>query len=140
MPDDSDVSIERIVRLANEDVCEVIATKIGRSLAADELSAISTIIGTEYFWARAEELRMFVQHQSASHVLDTINMLRTRFRDGTLTSREDFRETTTRVLRCDMCNSSGACYCIRKEPGTAAGCPRCGGTGKCRHCNGTGTR
>lgn len=140
MLEDSDLSIERIVRLANKDVGDAISTKIGRSLTVDESNAIATIIGTEHFWARAEELLMFVRHRSASEVRDATAMLATRFREGTLASQDASHENSTRVIHCDMCNASGVCYCIRKGPGTAVGCPRCGGTEKCRHCNGTGMR
>jgi len=54
MSDDDDLSIERIVGLANKDVCDAISMKIGRTLTSDESNAILTIIGNEHFWARAE--------------------------------------------------------------------------------------
>ena len=40
---------------------------------------------------------------------------------------------------CSMCKGTGDCYCIRKGSGVATCCPRCDGTGKCRHCHGMGT-
>jgi len=140
MPEDIDPNIERIVRIANRDVCDAISSKIGRALTSDESNAISTFIGTEYFWARAEELSMFVQHRSAEEVTATAVMSATRFREGTLVFQEGSREATKRVIHCNMCKATGDCYCIRQGPRTAVGCPRCGGTAKCRHCNGTGTR
>jgi hypothetical protein len=140
MSDDSDLSIERVVQLANKDVCDAISNKMGRSLTTDESGAISAVIGTEHFWARAEELLMFVRHNESSKVQNTTETLAARFRDGTLPTPENSRETTPRVIQCDMCGSTGVCYCIRKGPGTAEKCPRCGGSEKCRHCNGTGTR
>ena len=140
MPDDNDLSIEHIVRLANKGVCDVISTKIGRSLTSDEANAISAVIGSEHFWARAEELLIFVRHNSTSDVANAMAMLATRFREGSLTRGEESLPHAKRVNQCDMCNSTGACYCTRKGPGTAARCPRCGGTEKCRHCNGTGAR
>lgn len=44
----------------------------------------------------------------------------------------------TKDLPCWTCQGTGQCFCLRKGPGTAEGCPRCGGTGRCRHCEGTG--
>lgn len=121
MVDDSDSSIERIVRLANKDACDAISNKIGRPLTSDESNAVSIFIGTEYFWARAEELLMFVQHRSVAEVTDAITGLATRLRDGTLASQVASHETTPRVVECDMCGTSGICYCIRKGPGNAVG-------------------
>ena len=140
MSDEGELSIERITRLANEDVRNAISEKIGRSLTDDESNAIFTTIGTEHFWARAEELLMFVQHRNANEVLDTIATLRTQFRNGELALREASHESTPPVTGCDMCKGTGNCYCIRKGPGIAAGCPRCAGSAKCRRCQGKGTR
>lgn len=42
--------------------------------------------------------------------------------------------------KCVTCTGSGKCFCIRKGPGNPVGCPRCGGSGECRHCKGTGSR
>jgi hypothetical protein len=42
------------------------------------------------------------------------------------------------VSKCNMCQGSGECFCIRKGPGNAVGCLRCKGTGQCQHCHGTG--
>jgi hypothetical protein len=39
---------------------------------------------------------------------------------------------------CIHCHGSGDCYCIRKGARTAAGCPRCSGSGKCGVCKGEG--
>lgn len=41
------------------------------------------------------------------------------------------------LLPCMAC-VGGLCYCIRKGPGVPDGCVRCGGTGKCHVCKGTG--
>ena len=40
--------------------------------------------------------------------------------------------------QCHICKGTGACYCIRKEPGSTPACSRCSGSGKCRHCKGVG--
>ena len=140
MSDENDQSIDRIVRLANNDVRDAISSKIGRSLTNDETEAIATIIGTEHFWARAEELLMFVRHKDASEVQNMTVTIATRLREGMLPKNETAHERPARVIHCDMCGSTGVCYCIRKGPGNASGCPRCGGTEECRHCNGTGVR
>ena len=140
MPDENDQNINHIVRLANNDVRHAISSKIGRSLTSDETDAIATILGNEHFWARAEELLMFVRHKDASEVQSMAATLATRFREGTLPKNDGEHERPARVIHCDMCGSAGVCYCIRKRPGTANDCPRCGGTEKCRHCNGTGVR
>jgi hypothetical protein len=140
MSDESDLSIDQIVQLANKDVREAISTKIGRSVTNEESAAIATFIGTDYFWARAEELLMFTRHKDTSEVRCMTEMLATRYRDGTLIIPEKSSNESKRVIQCDMCGSTGICYCIRKGTETADGCPRCGGTEKCRHCNGTGTR
>ncbi|QDV26946.1 DnaJ-like cysteine-rich domain-containing protein [Aureliella helgolandensis] len=140
MADEDDQSTDHIIRLANSDVGDAISGKIGRSLTSDESQAIAAIIGTEHFWARAEELLMFVRHKAAGDVQNMVATIATRFREGTLPTDDDAHERPARVIHCDMCGSTGVCYCIRKGPGTAVGCPRCSGTEKCRHCNGTGTR
>lgn len=140
MTDENDQSIDHIIRLANSDVGAAISSKIGRSLTNDELQAIAAIIGNEYFWARAEELLMFARHRTAGDVQNMVATLAERFREGTLPTKDDAHERPARVIHCDMCGTTGVCYCIRKGPGTALGCPRCGGTEKCRHCNGTGVR
>ena len=44
------------------------------------------------------------------------------------------------LTMCFTCDDSGQCFCIRKGPGNPAGCPRCGGSGECKHCKGTGKR
>ncbi len=44
------------------------------------------------------------------------------------------------LSECATCNGSGQCFCIRKGTGNPVGCPRCGGSGECRHCTGTGNR
>ena len=41
------------------------------------------------------------------------------------------------LFPCANC-VGGVCYCIRKGPGVPDGCPRCGGTGQCHVCKGTG--
>jgi hypothetical protein len=140
MPDEEDISLAHIVEAANEDVCGAFSDKIRRSLTNDEVSALSIIIGTEYFWARAEELLMFVQSKSKSEVTSAITTLAARFRNGELRKQEGPRETKARVIECNMCQGNGVCYCIRKGPGTAIGCPRCAGSGKCCHCKGRGTQ
>lgn len=140
MSDENESSIDHIVLVANSDVREAISRKIGRSLSNDETEAIAAIIGTEHFWARAEEILMFVRHKDATDVQRMIDTLATRFREGMLPANDEARERPARVIHCDMCSATGVCYCIRKGPGTADGCPRCGGTEKCRHCNGTGAR
>lgn len=140
MLDDADYSIEQITQLAIAEVSEAISGKIGRDLTDDESGAIAAIIGTEHFWARAEEFRMFVQHKDASHVLAMVTSLGSRYRDFKA-GISDFApakpDPVPRARYCNMCNGSGECYCIRKGPGTAAGCPRCAGNGICRHCRGS---
>lgn len=144
MPDDDDLSIERITQLAIEDVSSAIREKIGRSLSDDESNAVSAIVGTEHFWARAEEMLMFVRNKSSTEVLDAIAALAIRHRE----QKNKPPETRSGVAEqhdimrrrpCNMCNGSGTCYCIRKGPGTAVGCPRCAGSAECRHCRGSGT-
>jgi hypothetical protein len=39
---------------------------------------------------------------------------------------------------CIHCQGSGDCYCLRKGAKTPAGCPRCGGSGRCGVCKGQG--
>ncbi len=136
----NDSSIDHIVLIANNDVRDAICRKIGRSLTNDETEAISAIIGTEHFWTRAEELLMFVRHKDVTEVQIMVAKLKTRFREGMLPTNDEARERPARVIHCDMCSATGVCYCIRKGQGTADGCPRCDGTEKCRHCNGTGAR
>ena len=140
MSDENDSSIDHIVLVANNDVRSALSRKIGRPLTHDETEAIAASVGTEHFWARAEELLMFVRHKDVTDVQHMIATLATRFREGMLPAIDEARERPVRVIHCDMCRATGVCYCIRKGPGTADGCPRCGGTEKCCHCNGTGAR
>jgi hypothetical protein len=135
---EADLSIERITQVAISEAREAISNKIGRELTENESAAITTIIDTEHFWARAEELQMFVQHNDAKDVLEMVTSIGTRYRE---LGKAAFAPAVQppRIRHCGMCNGSGECYCIRKGSGTAVGCPRCAGDGKCRHCRGSGT-
>jgi hypothetical protein len=136
---DSDYNIERITQIAISEVCSVISHKIGRELSETEVGGIAAIIDTEHFWARAEELQMFTRHKNAKDVLNMVTNIGNRYRQ---VGKEAFAPAvppTPSARYCGMCNGSGECYCIRKGPGTAEGCPRCTGDVKCRHCRGSGT-
>ena len=39
---------------------------------------------------------------------------------------------------CQACRGTGQCFCLRKGAVSAAGCPRCRGSGRCSHCHGSG--
>lgn len=138
---EADLSIERITQVAISEVRDAISSKIGRKLTETESNAIAAIIDTEHFWARAEELRMFVQHKAAKDVLEMVTSIGNRYRElGKAAFTSAVQPTPApRIRHCGMCNGTGKCYCIRKGSGTAEGCSRCAGDAKCRHCRGTGT-
>jgi hypothetical protein len=76
-----DHSIEEITQLAVQDVADAIAAKIGRELSADEFGGVAKIVGTEHFWARAEEMLMFVRYRSEDEVANAVTELGIRYRD-----------------------------------------------------------
>jgi hypothetical protein len=43
-------------------------------------------------------------------------------------------------MPCPTCKGTGDCYCVRTSSSVQPDCVRCSGTGKCRHCSGTGVR
>ena len=138
-----DLSLERIAKIAVNDVVTAIHEKIGRALTDDEFGFIDSVVGTEHFWARAEEILMFVRQKTATDVLDAITKSGIWYRERLTNARDVKPEsvsepTTNRKRSCDMCNSTGVCYCIRKGPGNSSGCPRCESSGSCRYCRGTG--
>ena len=138
MPD-PDLSIERATQLAIAEVIGAISSKTGRSLTHDETAAVTAIIDTEHFWARAEEMRMFVQLKDPNDVQNMVNSIGERYRNGGKAAFERPAAPDPAPRHCNMCKGSGECYCIRKGPGNAANCPRCSGNAQCRYCRGSGT-
>jgi hypothetical protein len=139
MTSDEDLSIDRITRLAISEVAEAIRQKVTRDLSSDEFGAIRAIINTEHFWARAEEMRMFVQHKDPKDVLRMLTAIGERYREGGDAAFVPATPPAPSDRYCGICDGTGKCYCLRKGPGTAVGCRRCGGNAKCRHCRGSGT-
>ncbi len=143
MQNEEDVSLERITKIAVNDVATAIREKIGRTLTDDEFGFIESVVGTEHFWARAEEMLMMVRRKTASDVLDAITKSGLWYRDRLENTEKvelNSASPPTRILKrtCDMCSGTGICYCIRKGPGNSTGCPRCESSGQCRYCRGTG--
>lgn len=72
MADDDDLRIEHIIELAQQDIADAVSEKIGRELTEAEQKGICRIVGGEHFWARAEEMQMFIRFHSRDDVLRMI--------------------------------------------------------------------
>ena len=133
-----DLSIEHITHVAISEVCDALSNKVGRKLTETESNAIAAIIDTEHFWARAEELQMFVRHKDFHAVSDMLTSVSERYTQLGKAAFAPATPVTTIKRNCGICNGSGLCYCHRKGSGNEVDCPRCAGDAKCRHCAGTG--
>jgi len=135
---DADLSIERITQVAISEVRDAISDKVGRKLSETESNVIAAIIDTEHFWARAEELQMFVQHKDSRAVSDMLTSISERYQQFGKAAFASATSAAPQQRNCGICNGTGQCYCLRKGSGTEVGCARCAGDAKCRHCAGSG--
>ncbi len=111
---DADLSIQRITQIAISEACDAISHKIGRELTAGESNAVAAIIDTEHFWARAEELQMFVQHNDSQAVSDMLTLTSERYEQFGKASFGSVKPVAPQQRDCGICNGSGQCYCLRK--------------------------